>query len=526
MQGLSFGSASAARPASPEPEPPLDWTWAYNLALARGDADVTVLIGTHGQIPIKQDGSFMPRTVTWDAARYPGTICGVQSTIFGQANFMADSDAKRVAKLIKQTSKGPLNLSNNAMVDFAERLKTVDKGMSEMEQQGASFLDKLDHRLDLELQTLPVLSARRPGAMKLFRYSAFRYSPDGYDNLSTKHVSLIDKEFLINRDDESKDACKTSHEWHINIFYKDNRGKMRTVDIFPLLVQWATPLSTKRTDMVKMQDSKVTSMQTAVKALHVAGFRNIRICDLTCFVFRPPLDTDDDWVRKDDHFSRILMNMMGRYNFRLVKDGIVRQALPGHIEIGANEVQGFRIFYEQMLEAVRREDSDAVDGSMCAEQRAEIAEAKEEQRRKKLSASARKAARTRKRNAASARASAASAAARESSNDSSESSANSSPEGLKVVSSKRRLRTGKRRVGATAVAFASAATDSSSNSNSDSSLGSGSDSPNDSNSDSSFSKMPGTRTPSGGRSRTRQTLKIQKRRRTNLRRRRRVTKTK
>lgn len=541
--------ASAARHASPEPEPPLDWLWAYNIALDNGDdAKVTVLIGTHGQVPIKQDGSFMPRTVTWDAASYPGTvICSAQSTIFGEVNFMADHDATQVADLIRR--KQPINIqSKNAMVDFTEDLKALEMDtMMAMERQGATYLDDLPQRLDMEQQLMPLLTQARPKEMKdFFRYCAFQHSSDGVDNAATGEVSLIDKEFLIDRADESKDACKKTYEWHITIIYKNIYGKIITFDIFPLLVQNATPLA-KRRDMSDVTHLKVTSMQTIVKALQVARFKKIFVVDLTCFVFRPPLDTRDAWTLESDHFSRILKNMMTRYEFRIVRDGRGRKSNPGHRTITAAEIDDFRRDYEQLVEAVRREDSAAVNGPRCAEQRAEIAAAEAEEARKRRSASARRAARTKKRNAAS-------AAARGSSSDSANSSpkglkarrvrtgkkgvgasasvfasaaarglssdsVNSSPEGLPKAPPKRRPLTGKRRVVATNTAFASAAAnESSSGSNSDSAS---MESERESN-ESSSSEMPGMPgNPGGGRRQLRRTRKMQKLRRpTKLRQRR------
>jgi hypothetical protein len=533
---------SAAGPA----EPPLDWTWAHNIALAKGDDQVTVLVGTHGQVPIKQDGSFMPRTVKWDDTD-PGTVvCSAQSTIFGEVNFMAERDATKVARLIKGIH--PIDIqSNNAVVDFTEKLKAAEtKEMSAMARDGPSYLDELPQRLDMEQQVVPLLTQARPKEMKeFFRYCAFRHSADGVDNPITGEVSLIDKEFLIDRKGETMDACKTTHEWHINIFYRDIRGNLVTFDIFPMLVQWATPLA-KRSEMVNVAHLRVTSMQTIVKALQIARFKKIFIVDLTCFVFRPPLDTSDDWTLEGDHFSLILNNMMTRYQYRVVRDGRSRSSNPGHRKITAAEIANFESEYKRLVEAVRREDSDAVDGPRCSKQRAEIEAAKEEEARKMRSAAARKAARTRKKNAAS-------AAARGSSSDSANSSpkglkamrvrkgkkgvgasarvfasasaaarglssesANSSPEGPPKDPPKRRPLTGKRRVVATA--FPSAAADSSNYSNSDSSMGSSNDLTDLSSSESEM--------PAGGRRRKRQTLKIQKRRRTNLRRRRRVTKTK
>ena len=381
---MKKAGASAARHASPEPEPPLDWTWAHNIALDNGDdAKVTVLIGTHGQVPIKQDGSFMPRTVTWDTAMYPETVvCSAQSTIFGEVNFMTETDASEVARLILR--KHPIDIqSENAMVDFTADLKALEMGtMMAMEQQGATYLDALAQRLDMEQQVVPLLTQARPKEMKeFFRYCAFRHSADGVDDRGTREVSLIDKEFLIDRDEESKAACKTAHEWHINIFYKNIYGEMITYDIFPLLVQWATPLA-KRSKMGNVAHLRVTSMQTIIKALLIARFKKIFVVDLTCFVFRPPLDTSDAWTLEGDHFSRILKNMMHRYEYRVVRTGPGRRSNPGHRTITAAEIANFGDAYERLVDAVRREDSAAVDGPRCSKQRAEIAAAKEAERKK------------------------------------------------------------------------------------------------------------------------------------------------
>jgi hypothetical protein len=437
MQGL-FGGTSAAAAHHRGDEPELDWVWAYNMALSRADENVTVLIGTHGQIPIKQDGSFMPRTVTWDAARYPGTVCGVQSTIFGQANFMDDVDAKRVARIIKQTISKLDLLNDNAMVDFAGRLKAADTDIPKMAQQGVSFLDDPDDQLDLELQTLPTLSASLP--LEQFRYPAFRYSPTGDNDMATNCVSLIDKEFLINRGEETRSACKTSDEWHINIYYKDNRNKIKKLNIFPLLIQWAAPLTEKRSGMSKVSEYNVTSMQNIVKALHVAGFRNICIVDLTCFVFRPPVDTRDDWILVGDHFSRVLTNMVDRYYFKLIKRGKVRLT-PQHMEFTREQLQNFKKKYQQIILALRRRAIEAVQGqgARCAiPPKRKTAKA---YTRKKISDSL-------------------VAAARESSSDSFGSSANSSPEKEKGKTIRRR----RRRIVPVAASAASAARESSSDS--------------------------------------------------------------
>ena len=366
---MKHGGASAAQHFSPGPDQSLEWRWAQNIALSRADDQVFVLIGTHGQVPIKQDGSFMPHTVRWDAAKYPGTVCGVQSTIFGQANFMSDSDANRVEAEIMR----PITIeSDNALVDFAEKLKKVDTGMPDMARQGASYLDEIAHRWDRELQVLPLLTAHRPSETKLLRYAAFRYSPTGVDEPHTNQVSLINKEFLIDRGCESTEARQTHNEWHINIFYKDIRGNMKKVDLFPLLVSKGAPLSKKRTGMVA--DSRVTNMQNIVDALHVAGFLRMLFIDLTCFVFRQPLSLGDEWTLRDDHFSRILRNMIARYNFRLMKTGSVRKNLPGHADFNVVDIQKFRRHYLKMLEAVGRRDSAAVDGPRCARQLAAIAD--------------------------------------------------------------------------------------------------------------------------------------------------------
>ena len=506
----SFGG-SAAGPA----EPPLDWLWAYNIALARNDDKVTVLFGTHGQVPIKQDGSFMPRTVTWNPASYPETVvCSAQSTIFGEVNFMVDRDATKVARLIEQSH--PIDIqTNNAVVDFTEKLKAAEtKDMSAMARDGPSYLDELNQRLDMEQQALPLLTKAYPKEMKeFFRYCAFRHSSDGIDHPGDVHhpreVSLIDKEFLIDKEGETTDACKRSHEWHINIFYKNNRGVLVTFDIFPMLVRLATPLA-KRSEMGNVAHLRVTSTQTIINALQVAGFRKIFIIDLTCLVFRRPLDTRDDWTLEGDHFSRILQNTMTRYEFRLVREGVGRKSNPGHRTISAVELENFRREYQKLVEAVNRQDSDAVNGPMCAIQRAEIAAAEEAERLKQIEV--RRKRRTRIRKTIKKRAAAAAAAAAP---DAAAAAARGS-----LLSASSKMRPVKKPT-ARRVKKPTARHAKKNDSNSDSSMGSRHDSPNDSNGDSSMREMP-----AGGRRRKRQTLKIQKRRRTNLRRRRRVTKTK
>jgi hypothetical protein len=378
------GGASAAGYSGPSPNPDLEWRWAHNIALARDpdDDQVIVLIGTHGQVPIKQDGTFMPYTVQWDATKYPGTVCGVQSTLFGQVNFMADEDANQVAREI--TKQRVTITDDNAMVDFAERLKRTDTGMTEM-RQGASFLDELAQRYDVEQQVLPLLTSSQPKEMDLLRYAAFRYTPTGVDDARTKEVSLLNKEFLLDCD-EKNTARKTHNEWHINIFYKDIRGHIRRTDLFPLLVSKGAPLSKNRSGM--LATCKVTNTQNIVDALHVAGFRNICIVDLTCFVFRQPLTLGDEWTLKGDHFSRILGNMIERYKYMLVKKGSVRSSIPGYAALSPREIQHFRSQYELLVQAVCRRDSAAVDGPRCAIQLAEITEA--ERKRIEIEISARR----------------------------------------------------------------------------------------------------------------------------------------
>jgi hypothetical protein len=366
-------SASAARHFSHDgPNPALEWGWAQNIALDCDPADprVTVLIGTHGQVPIRQDGSFMPHTVQWDATMYPGTVCGIQSTIFGQVNFMADEHANPVAALLMH----PIDLkSDNAMVDFAERLKRADTGMPEMARDGVKYLDGVTQRYDPEMQTLPLLASARPTVMESLRYAAFRYEPTGVNDTATNRVSLLNKEFLIDRASESKDARKTHNEWHINIFYKDIHGKMKKVDLFPLLVSKGHPISKSRTGLVS--ECKVTNMQNIVDALHVARFSDICIVDLTCFVFRQPLNIDDTWTLEGDNFSRILKNMMDRYKFKLVKKGSVRPSLPGYSTFTQTDIDAIKADYVRLVQAVKMRDSAAVDGPRSAMQLREIADA-------------------------------------------------------------------------------------------------------------------------------------------------------
>ena len=388
------GGASAAGYSGPTPNPELEWRWAQNIALARDDDQVFVLIGTHGQVPIKQDGTFMPHTVRWDAAKYPGTVCGVQSTLFGQVNFMADEDATQVAREI---TKQPITItSDNAMVDFAERLKRIDTGMTEM-RQGASYLDELKQRYDAEQQVLPLLTSSQPKEMDMLRYAAFRYTPTGVDDAPTKEVSLLNKEFLLDCD-ESSTARKTHNEWHINIFYKDIKGEIRRADLFPLLVSKGAPLSKSRSGM--LASCKVTNTQNIVDALHVAGFLNICIIDLTCFVFRQPLTLGDEWTLEGDHFSKILGKMIERYKYMLVKKGSVRTSIPGYATLSAQEIQRFRSQYELLLQAVCRRDSAAVDGPRCAIQLAEIAEAERMRLEMEISTRRRKRRKHRKRSVA------------------------------------------------------------------------------------------------------------------------------
>ena len=378
-RNINEGGASAASSASAahhfSPNPDLEWGWARSIALDRDPRDprVTVLFGTHGQVPVRQDGSFMPHTVRWDAARYPGTVCGVQSTIFGQVNFMADEHTNPVEAILT-SKKYPTNFSSdNAMVDFAERLKRADAGMPEMARQGAKYLDQVSQRYDMEMQTLPVLASAQPTVMESLRYAAFRYEPTGVNDTATNRVSLLNKEFLIDRASESMDARKTHNEWHINIFYKNKRGEMKKVDLFPLLVSRGHPMSKSRTDLVS--DYKVTNMQNVVDALHVASFSDICLVDLTCFVFRQPLSLDDSWTLDGDHFSRILKNMMDRYSFKLVKTGSVRPSLPGHSTFTQAEIDAIKADYIRLVQAVKMRDSAVVDGPRSARQLKEIADA-------------------------------------------------------------------------------------------------------------------------------------------------------
>ena len=382
-RNINEGGASAAHHFSPNPD--LEWGWARNIALDRDPDDprVTVLFGTHGQVPVKQDGTFMPHTVQWDEKTYPGTVCGIQSTIFGQVNFMADEHTNPVEALLMSKTMYPTKFSSdNAMVDFAERLKRADAGMPVMARQGAKYLDEVSQRYDLEMQTLPVFASAQPTVMKSLRYAAFRYEPTGVNDIATNRVSLLNKEFLIDRASESTDARKTHNEWHINIFYKDKGGKMKKVDLFPLLVSKGHPMSKSRRGLVS--EYKVTNMQNVVDALHVATFSDICLIDLTCFVFRKSLSLDDSWTLDGDHFSRILENMMDRYRFKLVRDGIGRPSLPGHSTFTQAEIDAIKADYVLLVQAVKIRDSAVVDGPRSARQLREIADAKIEKARKIL----------------------------------------------------------------------------------------------------------------------------------------------
>ena len=391
----------------------LQMEWARRIAESRGDNKVDVLIGTHGQVPIRDDGTFMPETVTWDPIAYPGTICGVNAGLMGLGNFMNDVNATQVARVIKN---GPsINFdSDNAMVDFAESLKRVDETIRDMPKRGISYVSNVYDRHDVEVQVFPLLASQRPEIVNdLLRYSAFRYEPTGVNDIATNRVSLIDKTFGMNIDDERNNARKTRNEWHINIFYKDKRGKIKTRDIFPLLVTMGAPLSKNSRGRRMMAEQKkkrrvYTSTQNIVDALHAAGFLHICITDLSCEVFRQPLRTSGAWVLQGDHFSRILENMIGRYNLRLMKRGNVRKSHPGYAELTEDALQEFRILYEQMIASVRRRDSAAVDGPRSriqlekdiTERQVQIASDLEMQRRRReiRSAAALKGAETKKRN--------------------------------------------------------------------------------------------------------------------------------